>query len=167
MVERSPGGQGSLDAARTLAVAARVLERSLDEMTLPQYRVLSLIAGSPERAGRIASKAAVSRPSLTGILDGLDRKGWVRRADVDDDRRGVTLEITPAGRRALDQATAAVDGRLEVVLANVDAAERRRALDGLAALGHALERHLTRDRTDEAPAAPAAAETPAVAEARG
>jgi len=138
-----------LDAARTLAVTSRVLERSLDEMTLPQYRILSLIAGSPERAGRIASKAAVSRPSLTGILDGLVKKGWVRRNDVDEDRRGVTLEITASGRRALDRATAAVNARLEVVLANVDGDERQLALDGLAALGRALELHLTRDRASE------------------
>jgi len=126
-------------------------------MTLPQYRILSLVAGSPERAGRIASKAAVSRPSLSGILDGLVKKRWVQRNEVDDDRRGVTLEITPRGRDALDRATASVNARLEVVLATVDGAERQRALDGLAALGHALELHLTRDRaTDPEPAVGAA-----------
>ena len=114
-----------------------MLERSLDEMTLPQYRILSLVAGSPERAGRIASKAAVSAPSLTGILEGLVKKGWVRRIDVDDDRRGVTLEITAFGRRALDRGTAAVNARLDVILANVDLHERQVALDGLAVLGHA------------------------------
>ena len=136
----------ALDPARTLAVAARVLERGLDDMTLPQFRILSLIAASPERAGRIASRAAVSRPSLSGILDGLVKRGWVRRIDVDGDGRGVTLEITPDGRRALDGAAAAANGRLEAVLSNVDGAERARALDGLAALGHALERHLTGER---------------------
>jgi DNA-binding MarR family transcriptional regulator len=138
----------ALDPARTLAVTARVLERSLNDMTLPQFRILSLIAVSPERAGRIASRAAVSRPSLSGILDGLVRRGWVRRIDVDGDGRGVTLEITSEGRHALDGAAAAANARLEVVLANVDGEERARALDGLAALGRALELHLTGDRAD-------------------
>lgn len=141
----TPTRQG-LDPARTLAVVARVLERSLDDMTLPQFRILSLVAGSPERAGRIASRAAVSRPSLSGILDGLAKRGWVRRVEADGDRRGVTLEITPDGRRALDEAVAAVNARLDVVLANVEAAERARALDGIAALGRALELHLTGER---------------------
>ena len=78
-VIRYPNDMATLDPARTLAVAARVLERSLDDMTLPQFRILSLIAASPERAGRIASRAAVSRPSLSGILDGLVKRGWIRR----------------------------------------------------------------------------------------
>jgi DNA-binding MarR family transcriptional regulator len=136
------------DPARTLAVAARVLERSLDDMTLPQFRILSLVAVSPERAGRIASRAAVSRPSLSGILDGLVKRGWVRRIDVDGDGRGVSLEITDDGRRALDGAVTATNARLEVVLSNLDGDERARAVDGLAALGHALELHLTGDRVD-------------------
>jgi long-chain acyl-CoA synthetase len=125
-----------------------VLERSLDDMTLPQFRILSLVTASPERAGRIASRAAVSRPSLSGILDGLVKRGWVRRIDVDGDGRGVSLEITEAGRRALDGAVAATNARLGVVLSNLDGDERARAFDGLAALGHALELHLTADRSD-------------------
>lgn len=136
-----------VDHAWTLALAARVLERSLDDMTLPQFRILSLVAVSPERAGRIASKAAVTRPSLTGILDGLVKRGWVERVLVDDDRRGVTLEITPEGQRALDVADAAANARLETVLDAVPPDDRERADEGLAVLGRALAAHITRDRS--------------------
>jgi DNA-binding MarR family transcriptional regulator len=141
----------AFDPARTLAIAARVLERSLDDMTLPQFRVLSLIATSPERAGRIAARAAVSRPSLSGILDGLEKRDWIRRIDADDDGRGVTLSITGPGRQALEGATASANRRLDVVLAHLGDDERSRAVDGLAALGHAIERHLTSDRAASAP----------------
>ena len=51
------------DAVRALAIGGRVLERSLDDMSLAQFRVLILVASSPERASRIAEKAAMSRPS--------------------------------------------------------------------------------------------------------
>jgi len=135
----------------TLAVAARLLERSLDEMTLPQFRVLSLIASSPERAGRIATLAGVSRPSLTGVLDGLTQRGWVRRVEVDGDRRGVSLEITEDGRAALDRAQAATGERLADVLDHLDVADRGAVLDGLAVLGRAFQldhahRHATAER---------------------
>jgi DNA-binding MarR family transcriptional regulator len=126
----------------TLAVLARLLERALDDLTLSQFRVLSLIASSPERAGRIAARADVSRPSLTGLLDGLVQRGWVRRVEVDGDRRGVSLEITDEGRAALDRARAATDARVTAVVAHLDPAERRAALDGLALLGRALEADL-------------------------
>ena len=123
-----------LAAVRALAFGARVIERALDDMTLPQFRVLSLIASSPERASRIAEKAAVSRPSLTGLLDGLETRGWVRRVEVDGDRRGVGLEVTPAGRAALQAAERAAEARLEHVLEAMPADERRAVLVGLDAL---------------------------------
>lgn len=125
-------------AVRALAFGARVIERALDDMTLPQFRVLSLIASSPERASRIAEKAAVSRPSLTGLLDGLEGRGWVRRVGVDGDRRGVGLEVTPEGRAALRTAEDAAEARLEHVLAEMPADERQAVLTGLNGLGGAF-----------------------------
>src|SRR3954469_5211314 len=109
--ERSAKSEG-LAAVRALAFGARVIERALDDMTLPQFRVLSLIASSPERASRVAEKAAVSRPSLTGLLDGLETRGWVRRVEVEGDRRGVGLEVPPEGRAALRAAEHAAEVRL-------------------------------------------------------
>jgi len=134
-----PGAGRTGPPTLTLAVAARLLERALDDMSLPQFRVLSLIASSPERAGRIATLAGVSRPSLTGVLDGLTQRGWVRRVEVHGDRRGVSLEITDDGRAALDRAQAATGERLGDVIDLLEPAERQAALDGLAALGHAFQ----------------------------
>jgi DNA-binding MarR family transcriptional regulator len=131
----------------TLAVAARMLERALDDMTLPQFRVLSLIASSPERAGRIATMTGVSRPSLTGLLDGLVQRGWVRRVTVDGDRRGVSLEITDAGRDALDTAQAATRTRIDAVLELVPAADRDAVHEGLGALARAFDAEAARRRT--------------------
>lgn len=125
-----------------------MLERSLDELSLPQFRVLSLIASSPERAGRIATLTGVSRPSLTGVLDGLVQHGLVRRVNVDGDRRGVSLEITDAGRAALDRAQQSVTARLDAVLAQVPDHDRRAVVDGLAALGRAFDADGARRRAE-------------------
>src|SRR6478735_1035799 len=134
------------DSVRTLAIVSRILERSLTDMTLPQFRVLGLIARAPERANQLARQAAISRPSLTGVLDGLESRGWVRRRDVDGDRRGVELEVTAAGRKALEAAHDAVQARLAELLEHVPAARRDAALDGLAALGEAIELDLAQRR---------------------
>src|SRR3954470_20331966 len=126
-------------SVRTLAIASRILERSLTDMTLPQFRVLGLVSRAPERANQLARQAAISRPSLTGVLDGLEARGWVRRQEVDGDRRGVELEVTASGLVALDGAHAAVQARLAELLELVPAARRDAALDGLAALGEAIQ----------------------------
>ena len=107
-------------------------------MTLPQYRVLTLIKNSPERASRIAAAADVTRPSLTGLLDGLVAKGWVERSDVDGDRRGVSLAITAAGAKAYNGAQAAMGAAVQELLGTADPKTARRALDGLVALHEAL-----------------------------
>ncbi|MGZ4674970.1 MAG: MarR family winged helix-turn-helix transcriptional regulator [Acidimicrobiia bacterium] len=127
------------DSVRTLAIVSRILERSLTEMTLPQFRVLGLISRAPERANQLARQAAISRPSLTGVLDGLEARGWVCRREVDGDRRGVSLEVTAAGRAALDVAHDAVQDRLAELLEHVAAERRDAALEGLAALGEAVQ----------------------------
>jgi DNA-binding MarR family transcriptional regulator len=125
-------------AARAIAFTARRLERCLGDMTLPQLRVLTLVASSPERANRIAELAAVSRPSLTGLLDGLEARGWVRRLDVAGDRRGVLLEVTPAGTEALATADAAMAATLDDLLGRTGTRERAQIEAGLAALDRVL-----------------------------
>ena len=121
-------------------MASRVLERSLTDMTLPQFRVLSVIASSPERANRIAEKAAMSRPSLTGLLDGLEARGWVQRVDVEGDRRGVSLEVTRAGADALKQAERAMTAERELVLRS-SPDDRDAVVNGLSALARAIGEH--------------------------
>jgi DNA-binding MarR family transcriptional regulator len=127
-----------ISSVRALAFASRTLEKALDQMTLPQYRVLTLIANSPERASRIAQTADVTRPSMTGLVDGLVAKGWVTRSDVDGDRRGVSLAITPQGAKAYDTAQHAMASAVQELLGHADAKTARRALDGLVAFHQAL-----------------------------
>lgn len=123
-----------LAGVSALAFGSRRLERALENMTLPQYRVLMLIASSSERASRLAEQAAVSPPSLTGILDGLVTRGWVERSNVDGDRRGVTLTITAAGQTAFDEARNATAAALDELLEDADARTRTKVLSGLTAL---------------------------------
>jgi long-chain acyl-CoA synthetase len=145
--DRDPVGA---DVARTLAIASRVVERSLGEMSLPQLRILSLVERAPERASRLASQSDVSRPTLTGVLDGLVAKGWVERVEVEGDRRGVQLTATRSGRRALAVAQNTVAARLDEILDHLDATRRHEAVVGLEALGEALHAHM-RDRMASRP----------------
>ena len=130
---------GELTAAvLALARGSRLVEHGLGEMTLPQFRVLALVASSPARASALAERAAVSRPSLTGVLDGLEARGWVRRVEVSGDRRGVGLEVTKEGKAALRSAERAVGDHLREVLQSLPADEQAAAVDGLEALGRAI-----------------------------
>ena len=137
-------------AAHALATGARRLERALGDMTLPQFRVLAVVASSPERASRIAERAAVSRPSLSGVLDGLVTRGWVCRHVVDGDRRGVRLEVTPAGETALAQARDAAAHAVAAALEEMPADDRAEVCRGLVLLAAAFDARGTRQAAEAA-----------------
>lgn len=102
-------------AVRTLAAAGRGLEKAAAPLSLPQYRILALIATAPERASRLAARAGVAKATLTGVIDALEAHGWIVRADVAGDRRGVSLSVTRAGAAVLRDADEAMGAWLESV----------------------------------------------------
>lgn len=121
---------------------ARVFETRLGEipMSLPQFRVLAFLSEGEWAASAVADWLAVSRPSVTALVDGLVERGWVERRDSPDDRRRVLHHITPAGTAALESSDALLHETLDCLLDHLDESERGRALDGLGLLGVAMQR---------------------------
>lgn len=99
----------------TLARVARQVELAVAtvNLTLAQYRVIAILGDGCEAASVLAEKLAVSRPSITGVVDGLVTRGLVRRDHTEDDRRRIDVGLTDAGRELLGQADAAVEQRIE------------------------------------------------------
>ena len=131
------------DGVRVVARLARVFEKRLaDEgMTLPQFRVLAFLSEGEWAASKVADWLAVSRPSVTALVDGLVDQGWVERKESPTDRRSVLHHLTDAGRQRLAEATALLAEGLDGVLDHLDAAERATAEEGLALLQVAMRRH--------------------------
>ena len=99
---------------RVLARLARLAEQACQGtgISLPQYRLLVSISDQRQRPCELAARVGVSRPTLTALVDGLERHGLLRRAPVPKDRRGILLEPTPAGAEAAARAEKAVASRL-------------------------------------------------------
>ncbi len=64
------------------------------DLTLPQYRVLGILAEGAAAASGLADRLAVRRPSITALIDGLVARGLVDRRQEDTDRRRVALRLT-------------------------------------------------------------------------
>ena len=131
-------------AVRGLAFASRRIERGLTGISLAQLRILTLVANDPVRASVLADGAALSRPTLTGVLEGLVAKGWITRCAVDGDKRGVTLSITPEGRAALDGAVAASTAALAELIDELPADQRAATVAALAGLTSVAKARLAR-----------------------
>lgn len=106
-------------ASRALvAVAARSLAVAEDEVTLPQYRALVVLASrGPQRMAEVAAALDVSPSTATRLSDRLAAKRLVTRQEVADDRRQVLLALAPRGRRLLQKVT---DRRVRDIRAIVD-----------------------------------------------
>jgi DNA-binding MarR family transcriptional regulator len=72
-------------------------------LTLSQYALLEpLIVDDTARVRDLASNAGVTAPTATRILDTLERRGFILRAQAREDRRGVSIALTEMGRRVLN-----------------------------------------------------------------
>jgi long-chain acyl-CoA synthetase len=87
------------------------------DLTLSQYRILIILGEGKEAASSLADKLAVSRPSITAVVDGLVARGLVERHADLGDRRRVSHDITAAGLDTLERADSAVDERLAEIAA--------------------------------------------------
>ncbi|MGH9921071.1 MAG: MarR family winged helix-turn-helix transcriptional regulator [Nitrososphaerales archaeon] len=138
-----------VEAVRSLARAARLLERASGDLGLAHYRVLSAIAGGEDRASRVAERFELGRPTVSAAVDVLCRGGLIERVEVATDQRAVELRLTRRGRDTLE----AVE--TEMVRIIDDLCGRFPSLaaapDVLATLGQALDA-----RTDERHALPRA-----------
>jgi DNA-binding MarR family transcriptional regulator len=74
-----------------------------------RFAALVLVVRNPGlRQGVLAQAMGVHRSGGLRLVDWLDARGWIRRADDPQDRRSWTLYPTPEGLAALDTLTAAV-----------------------------------------------------------
>jgi len=107
-----------VDAGRATAWLAKQVELGLAsvELSLPQYRVLGVLAEGVAIPSALADRLTVRRPTVTAVVDGLEARGLVeRRPGATSDRRSVPHTLTARGRRLLAKADDAVDARLREI----------------------------------------------------
>jgi len=115
-------------ASRALvAIAARSMTH-LDDVTLPQFRALVILAShGPITSGELASHLGVHGSTVTRLVDRLVAKRLVARS-TPDDRREVVLSVDAAGLAALDAVTVARRRELAVVMRRLSPAQRKSAV---------------------------------------
>lgn len=74
----------------------------------------------------LAEKAGVTRATMTGLIDGLERDGLVERLMDTRDRRSVSVRLTPSGQAKLDQVMPDYYSRLRRCMAGLDEEGRER-----------------------------------------
>ncbi|MGV9879445.1 MarR family winged helix-turn-helix transcriptional regulator [Streptomyces sp. NPDC003006] len=131
-----PDIEGAVTRMSKLTVhLRRVREQSLADFELDrqEFDTLHKLAGRGGAASpsELAADLDLAPASVTGRLDGLERRGLVRRTPSRRDRRRVDVELTESGRATWRGAMAVLGHEEERLLGVLPAAERARLSDML------------------------------------
>lgn len=138
-----------LTASRVLvAVAARSLVEVAEEVTLPQYRALVVLASrGPQRLAALAEALAVNPSTATRMCDRLVRKRLLTRRVESTDRRLVRLAVSASGRQLVEQVTERRRDEIARILRALSLEEQRSVTASLNRLADAAGELPERDWT--------------------
>lgn len=134
----SPPTDDEIAAARTVVRLNRHLAHALAKVDLSeaQYRALAMLAEGDAVASGIAGQMALTKPSITALVDGLEDRGLVERLPHPSDRRRRTLSITAEGLAQLQLADEISTACLRAIAAHTDDADS--PIAGLASWDRAI-----------------------------
>lgn len=108
------------------------------ELSLRQLSALHVIEHEEMTPGQLARRLMVTPAVVTGLIDRLERRGYVRRASESGDRRRIQLELTEAGREASTAVRADLAELYTCALSGLSDTERIALSDGLAILDRVI-----------------------------
>ncbi len=134
-------------AALTLSIAPRLTRwiqtrmGSDDQPTLSMRQLSALnFIGEPDATlGDIARNLNVTPAVVTGLIDRLERRGYVRRVSSQHDRRRVHIELTPEGEDVRETAQARLAKELGTQFASLEEEASNQLAAGLAILEDVIE----------------------------
>jgi DNA-binding MarR family transcriptional regulator len=106
----------------------------------PQAWALTLLDAEPGLSlGDLAARMYAHPSTVSGIMDRLVSRGWVRRETDPRDRRSIQLSLTPAGRRLLRSSPPPVQVALRRTLVAMPAARLRMLRESLEEVARSAE----------------------------
>lgn len=118
---------------------ARILHRDLGgDLSLRQLSALYLIRDESTTLGDIARRLMVTPAVITGLIDRLEKRGYVKRVSEPGDRRRIHLALTDEGREASHAVEQAIVEDLAVYMAALNDDELGQVERGLAILDRVM-----------------------------
>jgi DNA-binding MarR family transcriptional regulator len=131
---RNPVQYPGHEALLALVVTAGLLAKEGDRVLRPlgltdsQFNVLALLRFQSEDGSldqsTLGRMLVVNRSNVTGLIDRMERSGWVERLSDRDDRRVKRVRLTAAGRRLLERADRVYFQRVIDVMGSLPERER-------------------------------------------
>lgn len=87
----------------------------------------------------LAEKAGVTRATMTGLLDSLERTGLIERIPHDEDRRMINVRLTEKGQQRLDEVMPDYYSRVALVMKELSEKDRNLLMEMLQKVGSRVD----------------------------
>jgi DNA-binding MarR family transcriptional regulator len=127
-----------LDVAPPVVRTIRHLMRHhrLSGLSVPQFRAMALLSFSPKASlSCVADFIGSSLPAASRMIDGLVAKKLVARKECCNDRRQISLILTPKGQNAFRESRVATQRQLAERLAGLSAPQQKGVIEAMRCLG--------------------------------
>ena len=110
------------------------------DTTLPRFDVMAQLARFPDGLlmSDLSQRLMVSNGNITGIIDNLERDGFVERILLPEDRRARKVRLTDKGRVAFDQMAVTHEGWIHDWLSSLSVEEQQVLYTLLGKLKHGM-----------------------------
>jgi DNA-binding MarR family transcriptional regulator len=113
-------------------------EEAGGDVSLRQLSALQMIEDETTTLGDVARRLMVTPAVVTGLIDRLEKRGYVRRIASTGDRRRVNLALTESGREAAKRSEQRLIDEVAAKMSNFTADELKTLEDGLRLLDQVL-----------------------------
>lgn len=103
-------------------ISRRIISDLFQIIDIPHAQlvvVMMLFYQGPCRASNIGRELKVAAPTATGIINRLEKSGYVKRTPDKADRRTVNVELTVKGKKVAQQLKTAVVNRWSEILEKI------------------------------------------------
>ncbi|MBS2029644.1 MAG: MarR family transcriptional regulator [Deltaproteobacteria bacterium] len=122
-------------------------------VSLTDFKASSLLAGNgPMPAGRLAELTGLTTGAVTGVLDRLEKAGWLRRLKDPGDRRHVLVESLQEPAPRIHELLEPLRQAMKEVTAGYDEAQLELVVEFVTRAAAIMAAETTRLRQDGAPA---------------
>jgi MarR family transcriptional regulator, lower aerobic nicotinate degradation pathway regulator len=107
--------------------ASRLVAEGFAGAGMRRYHFSVLVAldeHGPTSQAELGRRLSIDRSDMVAVINDLERDGLVARVRDENDRRRNLVQLTPAGKRALQRLDARVEEAQAALLAPLSAAER-------------------------------------------
>ncbi|MEL6491974.1 MAG: MarR family transcriptional regulator [Cyanobacteria bacterium J06621_3] len=102
------------------------------------HALMVLMQEQPLSQGMLSNRLSLEKSTVSRLLSGLEKRGWIERDRNPDDRRIVEVALTEAGKQTAESLSTARQSKFDRVMQAIPEDQQTKVVDALQILVRAI-----------------------------